>query len=85
MFDSVMMRCNTHQEETGMFYVGIPTTISAFGAISIKVDYFFSLVMGGHIHNKTLSCRTAEGWEDSGHYLAKEDYNSGCIRILYIS
>ena len=51
----------------------------------ITEDLYFSLFLGGHTHNKTLSCRTTEGWEDSGHYLAKEDYNSGCIRILYIS
>ena len=56
---------------------------SCFGSIFIKVCAL-SLFLGGHTHNKTLSGRTIEGREDSGHYLAKE-CNASCIYILYIS
>ena len=83
MFVSVMMRRTTHQEETGMLSLGHSNNNSCFGTIFIKVDHF-SLFLGGHTHNKTLSYRTIEGREDSGHYLAKE-YNASCIYILYIS
>ena len=74
-----MMRCNTHQ---GVLSILSPSLVvrtnnenSNTTALSrcpkITEDVLFSLFLGGHTHNKTLSCRTTEGWEDSGNYLAK--------------
>ena len=70
-----MMRCNTHQ---GVWHFSLHWCPKITGA------KYFSLFLARHTHNKTLSCRKTEGWEDFGHYLAKE-YNLGCIYILYIS
>ena len=59
--------------------------LSVLVSQNYKSSLYFSLFLAGHTLNKTLLCRTTEGWEGwFGHYLVKE-YNLSCICILYIS
>ena len=75
------MRRITRQGETGMLCEAFNNNF-CIGTNYIKLEYF-SLFLGRHTHNKTLSCQTIEGWADLAIILLKSTTQVVFIYFTY--